>query len=91
MLLVVVLLEGRYFLLERLSSSVPQSWRASYLCEPDASEGREHKPSRWGFDTGGAMPLGDEWSYCLDHLVPLGPCVYRWYAEFRGDVVLDCV
>lgn len=86
--------EGRYFLLERLRSNVLQNWRPSYLCEFDASEGREHKPSRWGSDTGGGgrgLPLGDEWIYCLDHLVPLGPRVFLWYVEFHNGAVLDCV
>lgn len=43
--------KGRYLLLERLSSSVPQIWRASYLCGSGASEGRGHKPPCWGVDT----------------------------------------
>lgn len=45
--------DGRCLLPERLSWSVPLSWRASYLCGAGASEGREHKPLQRGHDTGG--------------------------------------
>lgn len=63
-------LAGRYLRLERLGSSVPRRRRTSYLWEPCASEGREHKPSRFkgrGGDTAGGRVC------VLGHLVSLGP------------------
>lgn len=81
-----MLFELRYLLLELLRRSVPESGRASYLFGPGASEGREHKPlcGGGGGDGWGLLPLGDERSSRLDHLAPMGPCVYT--AGMQGSV-----
>ncbi len=37
---------------------------------------------------GGGDAFGRWGGSCLDHLVPLAPCTFRWYVEFHDDVVL---